>query len=194
MSYEQALLVIDMQMDFCHPNGVYQHLGNLPGTGIQAIIPNIRLMMEVARARRIPIIATKFTVFTDLDKKAIGLGHLGQLLPFLQQEGFRQGSPGQQIIPELPHPDYEIEKTRYSAFYSSPLEALLRALQVKELILTGIATNGAVEATAHDAIMRDYEIVTLKDCVTSFAAALHEASLLNLAAMGQVKNSTEWLG
>ena len=190
---ETALLVFDMQVDFCHPDGVYQRLGNLPGDGIAAIIPNVRRAMEAARLARLPIIATKFTVFTDLDGKAIGLGHVGQLRPFLGEAGFRQGSPGQAVIPELPRPDYEVEKTRFSAFYSSSLEALLKALGVRQLVLTGIATNGAVEATARDALMRDYELITLTDCVTSFNPTLHAAALLSLASMGQTLTAEEWI-
>ncbi len=186
-------MVFDMQVDFCHANGVYQRLGGLPGEGIQAIIPNVRRAMLAAQQHKVPVIATKFTAFQDLDGEAIGLGHVAQLRPFLLKEGFRQGSAGQQVIPELPRPDYEVEKTRFSAFYSSSLEALLRALQVQELVLTGIATNGAVEATARDAVMRDYEIITLEDCVTSFGAALHQASLTNLAAMGKISTSEEWV-
>ena len=175
------------------PDGVYQRVGGLPGEGIAAIIPNIRMAMEAGRAARIPIIATKFTIFSDLKGEAIGLGHIGQLRSFLLREGFRQGSPGQQVISELPNPDYEIEKTRFSAFYSSLLESLLRALKVQQLVLTGIATNGAVEATARDAIMRDYEVTTLSDCVSSFNPGLHQASLLNLAALGQILKSEDWV-
>ncbi len=190
---ETALIVFDMQGDFCHLEGVYQRLGKLPGDKIAAIIPNIRRVMEAGRKMHFPIIATKFTIFTGLQGEAIGLGHIGQLRPFLQEEGFRQNSPGHRVISELPEPDYEVEKTRFSAFYSSPLEALLRALKISRLVLTGIATNGAVEATARDALMRDFELITLSDCVTSFNADLHQASLLNLAAMGRLLSSSHWL-
>lgn len=186
-----ALLVFDMQVDFCHPEGVYHRLGGFNLDAINKITPRIRQVMETARAARIPIIGTKFTVFSDLDGKAIGLGHLAELRPFLAQEGFRQGSAGQQIIPELPRPDYEIEKTRFSAFYSTLLDALLRALKAERLILTGIATNGAVEATARDAIMRDLSTTILRDCTASFNPALHQASLANLASLGRVCDSSE---
>lgn len=190
---KQALMVFDMQLDFCHPEGVYHRLGGFNLDGIKAITPRIAQVMEAARAAQIPIIGTKFTVFVDLEGKAIGLGHLAELRPFLAQEGFRQNSPGQQIIPELPRPDYEIEKTRFSAFYSTLLDALLRALKVERLILTGIATNGAVEATARDAVMRDMSTITLGDCTTSFNPALHEVSLANLGSLGRVCNAAEWL-
>ncbi len=193
MSSKMALMVFDMQVDFCHPEGVYHRLGGFGLEGIEAIVPHIRQVMEAARTARIPIIGTKFTAFSDLDGKAIGLGHVAELRPFLLQEGFRQGSAGQQIIPELPRPDYEVEKTRFSAFYSTLLEALLRALKVEQLILTGIATNGAVEATARDAIMRDLKTTTLRDCTASFSPKLHEASLANLASLGRVCDVEEWL-
>ncbi len=185
-----ALMVFDMQVDFCQPQGVYHRLGGFNLSGIKEITPPIQKVMEVARAARIPIIGTKFTVFAGLNAKAIGLGHLSELRPFLMQEGFRQNSPGQKIIPELPRPNYELEKTRFSAFCSTLLEALLRALKIERLILTGIATNGAVEATAGDAIMRDMQTTTLRDCTASFSPTLHEASL---ASLGRVCAAEEWL-
>jgi nicotinamidase-related amidase len=181
-----ALLVLDMQNDFLTPKGVYRRLGGLDVTQVSAIIPNVKTAMEKAKSAGVPVIGTKFTVLTGLKGEAIGLGHLEKLRPFLKQEGFRQGSEGHNFVAELPKPDYEVLKTRFSAFYASPLEAILKSLGVKTVVMTGVATYGAVEATAREAIVRDYEIVTLSDCCASFSPMLQESALTNLAAMGQV--------
>jgi nicotinamidase-related amidase len=177
---------MDMQNDFLTPKGVYRRLGGLDPTAAGAIIPSVKLAMEKAKTAGVPIIGTKFTVLTGLKGEAIGLGHLEKLRPFLKQEGFRQGTNGHNFVAELPKPDYEVLKTRFSAFYASPLEAILKALGAKTLVMTGIATYGAVEATAREAIVRDYEVITLSDCCASFSLMLHESALTNLAALGQV--------
>jgi ureidoacrylate peracid hydrolase len=189
MPYPLVLMVMDMQIDFIEPEGVYQRLGGLDPANVRAIVPNVKAIMEKAKTAKIPIIGTKFTVLAGLEGEAIGLGHLEQLRPFLKQAGFRQGSAGQQILVELPKPDYEIEKTRFNAFYSSPLEGLLKALAVKTLIFTGIASYGAVEATAREAIVRDYDVIILSDCCASFTPKLHDSAMTNLSALGTVTTS-----
>jgi len=187
-----GLMVMDMQNDFCRHDGVFaQHgFGVEP---IERIIPNIKKVMEVCKRLRVPIIASKLTILTDLSGKAMGLGHLRTLRPFLAEGGFRFGTLGHEIIEELPRPDYEVRKWGYSAMYQTEMEKVLEALQLKTVIFTGIATNGVVEGTARDAAIRDYHVVTLSDCVAGFNKKLHEASLLNLGNIGTVTTSEEAL-
>jgi len=187
-----VLMVMDMQRDFCDRDGVFARNG-FKVDPIEAIVPRIARLMTECRKRRIPIVASKLTILTDPDGKAMGLGHLAQLRPFLAKEGFREGSPGQAVIPQLPRPDYEFRKWGYSAMYQTELEKLLRGLRAATLVFTGIATNGVVEGTARDASMREYEVITLSDCVAGYNQALHEASLLNLANIGTVMTSDEFL-
>ncbi len=187
-----VLMVMDMQRDFCSRDGVFARHG-FPVDAIEAIVPRIKRVMEACKRRRVPILASKLTVLTDLDGKAMGLGHLATLRPFLAREGFRDGTPGHQLIPELPRPDYEFRKWGYSAMYQTELEKLLRALEAEQVVFTGIATNGVVEGTARDASMREYEVVTLSDCVAGYRQDLHEASLKNLANIGRVITSDEFL-
>jgi nicotinamidase-related amidase len=149
--------------------------------------------MDACRARRIPIVATQLTVLTDLDGKAMGLGHLRQLRPWMVDEGFRAGTPGHALVEGLPQPDYLVRKWGYSAMYQTELEKILTSLGVETLVFTGIATNGVVEGTARDAIMRGWHVVTLTDCVGSFSQKLHEASLVNLANIGTLMTSEEFL-
>lgn len=189
-----ALLVLDMQLDFCHPEGAYARNG-LSSPALAELIPRIaRVMEQVRQDPSARIIASQFTVLTDgKDGPPIGLGHLTSLRPFLMKEGFRLGEPGREVVPELRDYDFTLLKTRYSAFYGTPLEAILLALGVSRLIFTGIATNGAVEATMRDAAMRDYECIVLEDCCASFKPAQHQASVLNMAGIGRVISSQEFL-
>ncbi|MGH7264275.1 MAG: isochorismatase family cysteine hydrolase [Candidatus Rokuibacteriota bacterium] len=188
----RVLMVMDMQRDFCSRDGVFARHG-FRVDAIEAIVAPIARVMHECRQRRIPILASKLTVLTDLDGKAMGLGHLAHLRPFLAREGFRDDTPGHALIAELPRPDYEFRKWGYSAMYQTELEKLLRALQAETLVFTGIATNGVVEGTARDAGMREYQVVTLSDCVAGYSQELHEASLKNLANIGRVMTSREFL-
>ncbi len=182
-----ALLVLDMQVDFCHPEGAYARNG-LSSPALAELVP--RIASVIRQARQDPaarIIASQFTVLTDgKDGPPIGLGHLTGLRPFLMNEGFRLGEPGREVVPELRDYDYSLLKTRYSAFYGTPLEPILLALGVSRLIFTGIATNGAVEATLRDAAMRDYECIVLADCCASFKPEQHQASLMNMVSLATI--------
>jgi ureidoacrylate peracid hydrolase len=93
----------------------------------------------------------------------------------------------------MPAPDYDIEKTRYSGFHNTHLDALLRGLGVDTVLLAGVITNMCVEATARDAFHRDFRFVVLSDCVSGFNPELHEASLKTLSIFGRVASSEELL-
>ena len=187
-----ALMVIDLQVDFCDPQGAYARNG-MDTSGIRAIVPRIAEVARACKAARVPVIATKYTIWCDLDGRPIGIDHILGARPFLAREGFRRGSPGCAVIPDLPPPDYEIEKTRFSAFYSTMLEGLLRSLKVRRLVFTGIATHAGIESTARDASVRDFEVTVLSDCVTTFDPAMQTASLKTMTAIGRVVPSKSFL-
>ena len=191
MSEEKyILMVMDMQNDFCSEKGVFARNGFDPGS-IGPIIPRIGAVMNFCRERGVPIVASQLTILTDLDGAAMGLGHLKDLRPFLAEEGFRAGSWGQETIDDLPQPDYKVRKWGYSAMHQTELEKVLRSLGGTTLLFTGIATNGVVEGTARDAAAREFEVITLSDCVMGYNMALHEASLKNLGNVGKLMTSEE---
>jgi ureidoacrylate peracid hydrolase len=195
MPYDPAttiLMVMDMQRDFCDRDGVFARNG-FDVSSIEAIVPAIARVMQACKARRIPTVATKLTVLLDLDGRPMTLGHLNELRPFLKTEGFREGSAGQQMIPQLPRPDYEVRKWGHSAMYLTELEKVIRSLRARDLVFVGIATNGVVEATARDAAAREFRVTTLRDCVTGYNQELHEASLKNLSFLGRMLTSDEFL-
>ena len=67
-----------------------------------------------------------------------------------------------------PHPDdYFVLKPKHSGFFATPLELLLRCLEVRRLIVTGVAGNNCVLYTAADAYMRDFAVSTPPDCIAS---------------------------
>jgi nicotinamidase-related amidase len=184
-----ALLMVDLQKDFCEENGAYARNG-IPISEIRKIIPPLREVVKACKREKIPVIASQYLILTDLEGQPLLSSQILKARPFLAKEGFRLGSPGFEIIEELPPPDYKIEKVAFSAFYNTRLEFLLRKLNITSLLIAGVGTNGAVESTVRDAHLRDYTIYLLEDCVAGFNPALHEASLKNMATLGQVINSS----
>lgn len=186
-----ALLVLDIQNDLCHEEGVYSKNG-LSASNVSPIIPNLIEVMHFCHKHAIPIIATQLTILTNAKKQPIGMGQLKLFRPFLEKEGFREGTWGHDIIDGLPKIDYSIRKWTLSPFFNTELDHYLNALGTKNLILTGFTTNGVVESTAREAIGRNLQITTLTDCVASYSEVLHQASLTNLGAFGQIHASKEW--
>jgi nicotinamidase-related amidase len=107
-----------------------------------------------------------------------------------------RGTPGAQVISRLaPQPgDYVLEHTRISSFFGTDLDTILRSLQMRTLICTGIATNVAVDHTIRDAVQYGYDAILLQDCCYSSVAEYHEAALKTLQVLAtQVTDSQAFL-
>lgn len=187
-----ALLLLDLQRDFMDPGGVYARHG-LDVVRLRTIIPAVARAAQASRAVHVPIFAAKFTIFTSPGGTPLGIDHIVKARPFLRDEGFRLGDPGRELIPELPKPDYELDKPRFSAFHGTALEVLLRSLGIDTVVLTGIVTHGGVEATARDAMVRDFAVVILEDCVAAFDEELHLASLRGMGLYLTVMDSAAYV-
>jgi nicotinamidase-related amidase len=164
-----ALLVIDMQVFFLDAASQTFTCGGL------AILPSVkRLIDEFRRAGRPVIFARHVHHRNDLDIGIMGWWWKGKCL---------EGSPESEIHPDLAPLAGEkvIFKHRYSAFYNTDLETVLRCLKVEDLVISGIMTNMCCESTARDAYYRDYRIFFLADGTGSVTEEMHIASLLNLS-------------
>jgi nicotinamidase-related amidase len=166
---KSALLVVDMQNFFLDPQSPSFTCGGL------AILPVLKRMTDVFREKNRPIIYTKHVHHPDnLDSGIMGWWWEGMCI---------EGSPESEIHPEIaPLPSEKvILKHRYSAFYNTDLETILRCLKVEDLVITGIMTNMCCESTARDAYFRDYRVFFLADGTGSINEEMHLASLLNLS-------------
>ena len=166
---KSALLIVDMQEFFLAPQSPTFTCGGL------AILPVIKRLAGAFRANNRPIIYTKHVHHPDhLDSGIMGWWWEGMCI---------EGSPKSEIHPEIaPLPvDKVILKHRYSAFYNTDLETILRCLKVEDLVISGIMTNMCCESTTRDAYYRDYRVFFLADGTGSINEEMHLASLLNLA-------------
>ncbi|UCH84173.1 MAG: cysteine hydrolase, partial [Candidatus Latescibacterota bacterium] len=166
---KSALLVIDMQEFFLDPTSATFTCGAL------AIVPGIKRLIEAYRAADRPVIFSKHVHHPDdLDSGIMGWWWEGKCL---------EGSPESEIHSELaPLPNEKVVfKHRYSAFYNTDLETVLRCLKVEDLVITGTMTNMCCESTARDAYYRDYRVFVPADGTGTVIEEMHVASLLNLA-------------
>jgi nicotinamidase-related amidase len=83
--------------------------------------------------------------------------------------------------------DHFVLKPMHSAFYQTPLDALLRDLGASSLILTGLATNSCILVTAHDGNMRNFEVVVPSDCCAARSPREHRQALAHVQAMASAK-------
>jgi nicotinamidase-related amidase len=93
-----------------------------------------------------------------------------------------KGTWGHEVVEELaPYPgDMRVEKQRSSAFIGTHLDLLLRSNHIQSVIVTGVVTQGCVMATASSALLHDYYVTVVSDCVASSKKELHDAALLLL--------------
>lgn len=164
-----ALLVIDMQKFFLDPASPTFTCGGL------AILPTVKKLITAFRQANRPVIFTRHIHHpTHIDAGIMGWWWKGMCL---------EGSPESEIQSEIaPLPKEKvIFKHRYSAFYNTDLETILRCLKIEDLVIAGIMTNMCCESTARDAYYRDYKVFFLADATGSINEEMHLASLLNLA-------------
>lgn len=178
-----AILVIDMQHDFIDEDAPI----SCPGG--RHLIPQLRKLLDYARNARIPIIYTQEAHrSTKVD--------FGRELDYGETLHCLEGSRGVQIIPELAPQasDHVLVKRRYSGFFATDLDLLLKGLRASTLVITGVATDVCVRATAQDAMQHDYRVLVPRECVAGTRLDRHEAALENIAyVFGKVQSLPEVL-
>lgn len=179
-----ALVVVDLQHDYCHSDGV---LGDLIDShAINRMCSTVGALQQSAHDAAVPVIflQTIHRHATDSPgwRRRLG-GHVIDLC--------REGTWGSQF--HECHPsrgDVVVQKHRYSGFHGTELTHVLRALDRTTVVLTGTATNVCVESTARDAAMFDYDVVVVDDATCAASEAEHQASLANITKyFGTVVNS-----
>lgn len=160
---KEALLIIDMLNDFVLKDAPLE----VPET--KKVIPNIKREIDKARAEGIPVIYICDAHAPD-DEEFSKFGWPSHAV---------KGTRGAKVVKELkPHKgDIRIKKTTYSGFYKTTLDKTLKRLGVDSLRLTGCVTHICVMFTASDAVLRDYKVTVIEDCIAGLSKDDHDAAL-----------------
>lgn len=165
---EQAFLLIDMQQE-----------DGFVLDGFAEKLEAARSFLAFLRSQGIPIIYTKHINRSD----GIGLNH-GEPLDAAGKPQSYCSSTSKVEICDLIKPeqgDVIIEKNRYSCFFESNLDLILRSMGVKSLIVGGVLTDVCVMTTVFDAYFRDYQVTLIEDVCGATTEAAHYSSLMIMA-------------
>ncbi len=183
-----ALLIIDMQRDFCCAGGSFDRLG-VDLSMYPPVIDRIGGLLEGARQSGVLPIFIQMTVLPNRASESpaqirfnlrLHDGHHGQSEPLAYT---LDGSEGQRFVPGLEPQDGElvVKKYRSSAFWGTNLALLLRSNGIKSVVVSGCTTEGCVESTARDAMFSDYYVVLATNAVASDDKRQHDASMYLMA-------------
>lgn len=187
-----ALLTIDLQNDFLHPEGAYGRAGQT-AEAITALPDRIAPLKDALASRGGTYVSAQFTLVPGPGGAPLIAPHLKTLRPFLTKGDFAPGGFGHTLVDRLAPADYTIEKVAYSAFYQTRLEYVMRALGIETLIVGGIVTNGGVASTLRDAHLRNIDTIMLTDGCAAFRQDVHEATILSLGTVTHPMTCAETL-
>jgi ureidoacrylate peracid hydrolase len=198
---QSAVIVVDMQNDFGSEGGMFA-LAGIDISGIQATIAPTARVLAAARQADVQVVYLKMAFRPDLaDAGAPDSPNWLKHLPMRAGEEViaPDGSDSRilvrdtwntEIVPELApcRSDVVIYKHRFSGFFETELDEVLKSRRIENLIFTGCTTSVCVESTLRDAMYRDYRCIVLEDCTAeAIGAGLprsnHDASLLVIEAL-----------
>lgn len=163
---QSALIVVDMVYDFTDENGLVYYPQN------KQILPNIQRVIDTCRSN-------------------------GALIVFMQHR-YRQGKPDKNLVNMRPNciegtggeaidrsltvrdEDYVIQKRRYSAFFGTDLDLVLREHDIRNLIVVGTKTNCCIRATVSDAYHLDYTVYVVRECVATNDQVVNQVHLTDI--------------
>jgi len=207
-----AVIVVDMENDFVAKGGMFDRAGADISGAQKAIAPTAKVL-ATARQAGLKIVYLKMGYHADLSDLGapdsvnrtrhlkFGVGQTIRAPDGRESRVLIRDTWDTDIVPELkPQPnDIVLYKTRFSGFYQTDLDATLKKLEIKYLIVTGVTTSICVESTVRDAMFRDYLCVLLRDCMSEpighdLPRTNHEASLLNTEVLlGWVSDSEQFI-
>ncbi len=187
-----ALMLVDLQNDFLHPQGAYAQAG-LKSADIASLTERLAPLTNAFRAAGGWIVSTHFTLVPMRGGEPYIAEHLNLLRPFLRKGDFLPGGWGHALVEDLAPSDITVEKVAYSAFYMSRLEFALSKAGIEHLLFAGIVTNGGVASTLRDAHVRGFDCAVLEDGCGSFSKARHDAAIADMGSIAEVVNVREAL-
>jgi nicotinamidase-related amidase len=172
-----ALIVVDVQNDFCHPEGSLGKIGNDTSAAVE-MVPRLVNLIDEARAAGVPVIFIQ-TIHDESNDSPQWLNRHGDG-PGQQRAGItcRTGTWGGELYEVAPLPNENIViKYRYSAFIGTNLDIVLTTLGIRSLLFTGVATEICVESSLRDGLFAEYFVSLVEDCAATYNREAHAASV-----------------
>jgi nicotinamidase-related amidase len=188
-----ALVLIDLQNEFCHAEGAFARLGH-DVSAMPAVAERTRRLLAAAREKNMVVLFVRATydgeVLSGPLAETYNRRHFtnSQCLEGSWDADWYAGlAPREGATSEI-----TIVKHRFSAFWGTEIDLVLRANNIRSLVFTGVVTSGCVESTLRDAFFRDYYVVCAEDCVAEASPERHNASLTKMRqAFGEVLKAEE---
>lgn len=181
-----ALIIVDLQNDFLHPDGAYARGGDTNPEAV-ALPERIAPLAKRLKEKGGFVTTTRFTLWPDAHGEPMISPHLKALRPFLTRGDFAPGSYGQANVDTIaPYVDVAVDKVAYSGFFNTQLDWVLKRANITTVIVCGIVTNGGVASTVRDAHMRDYHTIVLDDGCSAFKRTIHETAIADMANIATV--------
>jgi ureidoacrylate peracid hydrolase len=177
-----ALVVIDVQNDFCAAGGMMDREAN-DLRAVQEMTAAVPRLLAAARSAGVLVVFVRNIYSTDANT---------YLSDVWLEQAVRQRQGSYTVSPVCGPDSWEgdfygdirpltdepvVTKHRFSAFHNTDLETILRARSIRTVVLAGVASNVCVETTAREAFVRDYYVVFLSDGTATYDAVAHEATL-----------------
>jgi len=207
-----AVIVVDMQNDFGTEGGMF-HRAGIDISMIQRAVRPTSKVLAAARRNGVPVIYLKMAFKPDLSDagpmdspnyarhQLLGVGAVVQAPDGRESRVLVRDTWNTDILSELApeSDDIILYKHRFSGFFETELDTVLKRLRTKHLIVTGCTTSICVEATIRDAMFRDYSCILLEDCTGEpighdLPRSNHDASLLTIQVLlGWTASSEEFI-
>ncbi|MDL9997954.1 isochorismatase family cysteine hydrolase [Variovorax sp. J22P240] len=188
-----ALVIIDLQNDFLHPDGAYARGGDSNPPAL-LLPPRVATVARALKRAGGMVVASQFTLWPDAAGEPMVSPHLKALRPYLAKGDFAPGSWGQANVDELAGlTDITVSKVAYSAFFNTQLDWVLRRAGIDTVAVCGIVTNGGVASTVRDAHMRDYRTLVLADGCAAFGEERHRTSLADMRNVAEVTDCAAFI-
>ncbi len=185
-NHNSVLVVIDVQNDFCSPDGLMAKAGKDVSRAV-GMIPRLQAVIAGAHAAGIPAVFVRTTHSDGTTSE-----------PWRYRSGKKETAPncvtgswGAEFFSISPGTDdYVATKHRYSALTSPEFQEVLARLERSSLLFCGVATNICVETTLRDAVCADYFATLIEDCSAAYSERLHIAALENIReSFGLITNA-----
>lgn len=161
-----AILVVDMVYDFTNENGLVFYPQN------KEVLPNVRQAVDVCRQHDAMVVYLQHCYRKGkFDKNLLTMRQ-----NCIEGSGGEEIDPALEVLPE----DYVIKKRRYSGFFGTDLDLVLREHDIRRVIVVGTKTNCCIRATVTDAYNLDYDVYVLRECVATNDPIVNEVHLSDI--------------